>query len=103
MEQNEAVKDTTQPDIGVGKEIILLIYEHNVSQCSWPNLAYLAIVTRWTSVTWAMGTRLLRMRKKRCCQAAWTLGMTLEGGWCLDGKKTIKEDRKLKQLQYSLD
>ena len=39
MEQNEAVKDTIQPDIGVGKEIILLIYEHNVSQSSclkWP-------------------------------------------------------------------
>ena len=30
MEQNEA--DTIQPDIGVGKEIILLTYEHNVSQ-----------------------------------------------------------------------
>ena len=25
MEQNEAVKDTIQPDIGVGEEIILLI------------------------------------------------------------------------------
>ena len=35
MEQNEAVKDTIQPDIGVGKEIIILIYEHNVSQSSW--------------------------------------------------------------------
>ena len=34
MEQNEAVKDTIQPDIGVGKEIILLICEHNVSQSS---------------------------------------------------------------------
>ena len=29
------VKDAIQPDIGVGKEVILLIYEHNVSQCSW--------------------------------------------------------------------
>ena len=35
MEQNEVVKDAIQPDIGVGKEIILLIYEHNVSQSSW--------------------------------------------------------------------
>ena len=35
MEQNEAVKDAIQPEIGVGKEIILLIYEHNVSQSSW--------------------------------------------------------------------
>ena len=35
MEQNEAVKDTIQPDIGVGKEIISLIYEHNVSESSW--------------------------------------------------------------------
>ena len=37
MEQNEAVKDAIQPDIGVGKEIILLICEHNVSQSSWFN------------------------------------------------------------------
>ena len=29
MEQNEAIKDTIQPDIGAGKEIILLIYENN--------------------------------------------------------------------------
>ena len=35
MEQNEAVKDTIQPDIGVGEEIILLMYEPNVSQSSW--------------------------------------------------------------------
>ena len=28
MEQKEAVKDAIQPNIGVGKEIILLIYEH---------------------------------------------------------------------------
>ena len=34
MEQNEAVKDTIQPGIGVGKDIILLIYERNVSQSS---------------------------------------------------------------------
>ena len=34
MEQNEAVKDTIQPGIGVGKKIILVIYEHNVSQSS---------------------------------------------------------------------
>ena len=34
MEQSEAVKDAIQPDIGVGKEIILLICEHNVSQSS---------------------------------------------------------------------
>ena len=33
MEQNEAVK-AIQPEIGVGKEIILLICEHNVSQSS---------------------------------------------------------------------
>ena len=32
MEQNEAVKDTIQPGIGVGKDIILLIYERNVSK-----------------------------------------------------------------------
>ena len=38
MEQNEAVKDTIQPDIGAGKEITLLIYEHNVSQSSCPEL-----------------------------------------------------------------
>ena len=35
MEQNEAIKDTIQPDIGVGKEIV--IYEHNVSHSSWLN------------------------------------------------------------------
>ena len=38
MEQNEAVKDAIQPDVGVGKEIILLIYEHNVSQSSCSNV-----------------------------------------------------------------
>ena len=37
MEQNEAVKNTIQPDIGVGKEIILLRYEHNISLSSCCN------------------------------------------------------------------
>ena len=39
MEQNEAVKDAIQPDIGAGTEIILLIYDHNVSQSSWAERA----------------------------------------------------------------
>ena len=34
MEQDEAINETIQPDIGAGKEIILLIYEHNVSHSS---------------------------------------------------------------------
>ena len=37
MEQNEAIKDTIQPDIGAGKEVILLIYGLNVSNSSWLN------------------------------------------------------------------
>ena len=37
MELNEAVRDKLQPNIGVGREIILLINEHIVSQSSWYN------------------------------------------------------------------
>ena len=43
MEQNEAVKDAIQPDIGVGKDIILLRYEHNVSQCSWEDFTFISM------------------------------------------------------------
>ena len=35
MVQNETIKDRRQPDIDVGKEIILLIYDDNVSHSSW--------------------------------------------------------------------
>ena len=42
MDLNEAVRDKIQPDIGVGKEIILLIYEHNVSQSLCLNVRGLA-------------------------------------------------------------
>ena len=34
MELKEAIKETIQPVIGAGKEIILLIYEQNVSVSS---------------------------------------------------------------------
>ena len=55
MEQNEAVRDTIQPDIGVGKDIILLTYEHNVSQSSWFREH---IQARSQDLSWGGGVRI---------------------------------------------
>ena len=62
MEQNEAVKDAIQPDIGVGKEIILLIYEHNVSQCSWSHEDWSSSLLELSSFSSVVSLRLARRK-----------------------------------------